>query len=446
MARSSRAFTVSPRVRGPQTRIVLTMYCTLAGGLVTTAHVPSSNAQNACCSAPPLTAEADRSYDPSEKGYHEYVVETLAGINLSRAQEQALFDRWRKGANAAPGIVPDAPDDQPLLLSRLPGTPDTNWIYIYTDEQALRYTNVTLPGHYFHPGTVVNSVVRRGRLTYLRTVGTGTTSRSLRNEILGSLFFKRSQELAVTGLPMRLGLSSSCQCAPKTCDQVGAACGAADVGCGCAADCGACENGLVCGAAAANQCGRPSGTVLCDGSCVANTCDDGRVFDAPSCSCRCAPGLEECGGSCSSPCAPGEVRDTVSCACSAACPDTVPVHWTFQFGSSGWNVVFVPGEFDSLEALMDAVVEASTSEFASSGTYLTYTPVVASLDINPVSFHIVGTGTRPWGEIYAIDGSAGFYYLVQPRCPVGYGNMHTLCEEGTNCTTLCQLVDRAKAC
>jgi hypothetical protein len=45
----------------------------------------------------------------------------------------------------------------------------------------------------------------------------------------------------------------------------------------------------------------PSGTVLCNGTCVANTCPPGQVFDPATCSCGCPTGQVFCGGACHDP-------------------------------------------------------------------------------------------------------------------------------------------------
>src|SRR5437016_3966358 len=168
------------------------------------------------CTPPPMTTAAERNYDPSDPATHLYGVRSLAGYNLSPAQRQALFNKWRNGPNAAPGIAVNTPDLKPVLLAHWPGTPDTNWAYLRTNSAGLSWTNVTLPGHWFDPGKVVNSVVTDSfGFTWLQTVGTGATDRSLYNDVLGSIFFKESQWRAINsfyGLPVtgRFGASGSC--------------------------------------------------------------------------------------------------------------------------------------------------------------------------------------------------------------------------------------------
>jgi RHS repeat-associated protein len=140
------------------------------------------------CTPPPLDTSADRAYDPSENNYHEYDVESLAGYNLTPQQIQRLFDFWRNSVNAAPGAPANTPDYTPVLLGHMPGTPDTNWVYMRTGN--LSWTNVTLPGHRYHPGVVQNSVVTSNGFTWLVSVGTGTTSNGRENMVLGSGIFK----------------------------------------------------------------------------------------------------------------------------------------------------------------------------------------------------------------------------------------------------------------
>jgi RHS repeat-associated protein len=168
------------------------------------------------CTPPPISTLADRTYDPFDPSTHNYQVQSLAGYQMTPAQRQALFNGWRNGLNAAPGIAPNTPDATPVLLANVPFTPDTNWIYLRTNPSNLTWTNVTLPGHYFYPGTVVNSVVTDAAgFTWLVTTGTGATGRWFQNDVLGSAFFKLSQGEAITrfygGGPMvRMGSAGSC--------------------------------------------------------------------------------------------------------------------------------------------------------------------------------------------------------------------------------------------
>jgi hypothetical protein len=52
------------------------------------------------------------------------------------------------------------------------------------------------------------------------------------------------------------GVPNHCACQPKTCDQLGARCGAIDDGCGQMLDCGECPAGQACGARMPNRCDR----------------------------------------------------------------------------------------------------------------------------------------------------------------------------------------------
>ncbi len=166
------------------------------------------------CTPPPLNTDSDTFYDPSDPGARSYFVTTYAGSGLSSSQQQALFNAWRNGPNAAPGIAPNTPDFTPVLLANVPGTPDVNWIYLTTNVANLSWTNVTLPGHYFYPGTVTNAVVTPGNETYLVTVGTGATPRWLQNDVLGSLFCKPSQLETLARFngssAVRIGSAGSC--------------------------------------------------------------------------------------------------------------------------------------------------------------------------------------------------------------------------------------------
>jgi hypothetical protein len=162
-----------------------------------------------------MDSGADRNYDPADSSTHNYIVQSLAGYGLSQSQQQALFNAWRNGPNAAPGIGANVPDFTPTLLANLPGTNDANWIYIRTNPSGLTWTNVTLPGHYFYPGTVVNSVVTDSNgFTWLSSTGTGSAAAWLQNDILGSAFFKASQWEAINRYygsgAQRIGPAGSC--------------------------------------------------------------------------------------------------------------------------------------------------------------------------------------------------------------------------------------------
>lgn len=117
---------------------------------------------------------------------------------LSEVDQQSVYDLWRYGVNAAPGIDAHAPNGTPLLLANLPLTPDANWIYIVPSRTSLSWSNVTLPGHIFYPGTVVNSVeTDQSGITWLVSRGEGTTPNAWLNETLGSAFFLLAQADAV---------------------------------------------------------------------------------------------------------------------------------------------------------------------------------------------------------------------------------------------------------
>ena len=101
-------------------------------------------------------------------------------------------------AISAPGIDANAPDGKQLLLASLDVTPDTNWIFIQSNPTNLSWANVTLAGHIFYPGTVVNSVeTDQSGVTWLVSRGEGTTPNAWLNETLGSAFFQLSQVDAV---------------------------------------------------------------------------------------------------------------------------------------------------------------------------------------------------------------------------------------------------------
>jgi hypothetical protein len=75
---------------------------------------------------------------------------------------------------------------------------NTNWVYMRTDVNNLTWTNVTLPGHRFYPGTVVNFVYTDGSGTsYARSVGTGVTLHAREDVAMGSLWFNMAQRNAV---------------------------------------------------------------------------------------------------------------------------------------------------------------------------------------------------------------------------------------------------------
>jgi RHS repeat-associated protein len=178
---------------------------------ITQQSAPS--AQSNPCLAPPLDTSSNRPYDPSDPSTHLYSVATPAGF-LSADQQQQLLDLWRNGPNAAPGIAPNTPDNTNVLLANLPGTPNTNWIYLTPVSSGLGWVNVTQPGHYFYSGTVTNTVQTLGPVTYLSTVGTGDTSRWLQNDVFGSAFFQASQAEAIAALygapRVRIGSAGGC--------------------------------------------------------------------------------------------------------------------------------------------------------------------------------------------------------------------------------------------
>jgi hypothetical protein len=132
-------------------------------------------------------------------------------VTASLAQQ--LGDLWRNGPNAAPGISPNTPDRTPVLLTNVPLTPDTNWIYIRPTANG--WVNVTLPGHYFYSGTVTNTVTYGNGVATMTSVGTGNTNRWFQNDFLGSAFFSASQgeaEMALFygGPRVRVGFAGSC--------------------------------------------------------------------------------------------------------------------------------------------------------------------------------------------------------------------------------------------
>jgi hypothetical protein len=69
-----------------------------------------------------------------------------------------------------------------------------NWIVITTDRDNLTWTNSTLAGHYFHPGRVVNSLVRGELGWYVRSVGTGVTPHYIQDDWLGEGAFQAMQQ------------------------------------------------------------------------------------------------------------------------------------------------------------------------------------------------------------------------------------------------------------
>jgi RHS repeat-associated protein len=167
--------------------------------------------QSTLCTPPALDTAADRAYDSTDPLTHIYTAETSIR-GLSPALTQRLADLWRNGPNAAPGIAPNTPDFTPTLLTNLPSTPDTNWIYIRPISGG--WVNVTLPGHYFYAGTVTNAVTRANGVTTLLTTGTGNTLRWLQNDTLGATFFKLSQLEAIAALlgapRVRIGTPGTC--------------------------------------------------------------------------------------------------------------------------------------------------------------------------------------------------------------------------------------------
>ena len=150
-----------------------------------------------CNSPPPISDYANRDYVEGEENYHSYEVETLVGYNLSDEEKTTLFNSWRNGPNAAPGIRENASDGVAQRLPRLLYQSNQNWVYLITDEDTLSWKNITLQGHYFDPGTVENSVITKADGgTYLRTFGEGITDRFVQNELLGKAFFKAAQVIA----------------------------------------------------------------------------------------------------------------------------------------------------------------------------------------------------------------------------------------------------------
>jgi RHS repeat-associated protein len=166
------------------------------------------------CQAPPLSTASNITYDPSDPSTHQYFVATPVGV-LSAAKQKQLLDLWRNGPNAAPGIAPNTPDYTNVLLANVPGTPNTNWIYLQPVASGLGWINVTQPGHYFYSGTVTNTVQTWHGITYLSTVGTGNTSRWFQNDVLGDAFFQLSQFEAIAAFygasRTRIGSTASCR-------------------------------------------------------------------------------------------------------------------------------------------------------------------------------------------------------------------------------------------
>jgi RHS repeat-associated protein len=163
------------------------------------------------CPGPVMDTSSDRSYDPNDPSTHLYGVHTSIPA-LSEVDRQRLQDLWRNGPNPAPGIAPNTPDFTPTLLARVPFTPDANWIYIAPLSNG--WENVTLPGHYFYSGVVINTVTTADGYTTLTSIGTGNTSRWFQNDFFGSAFFQSSQMEAVAafyGVPRhRIGFEGSC--------------------------------------------------------------------------------------------------------------------------------------------------------------------------------------------------------------------------------------------
>ncbi len=63
----------------------------------------------------------------------------------------------------------------------------------------------------------------------------------------------------------------------------------------------------------------PTGTVLCGGQCVSTSCSSGKVFNVATCQCEACPaGHEPCGGQCVQSCSGGQVLDPTTCQC--VCP------------------------------------------------------------------------------------------------------------------------------
>ena len=171
------------------------------------------------CAPPAMNRSAERSYRPWESGFHFYGVYTPVGVNMSEAQKNKFFDMWRNGHNPAPGATANAPDNTPLLLAKLPGAPDTNWVYLETNLNDRSWTNYTLPGHQFYPGKVWNGLFDVAAVTFAVSIGTGVGPDSQVNMESGSAFFQASQLAALaaylasqsgTSLNIQLGQSGSC--------------------------------------------------------------------------------------------------------------------------------------------------------------------------------------------------------------------------------------------
>jgi RHS repeat-associated protein len=148
-----------------------------------------------CKNPPVIDTTSDREYDENEENYHDYEVKSLAGWRLTPEQIQGLFDAWRNGPNAAPGAPINTPDYTPVLLGHLPGTADTNWIYMRTGN--LSWTNITLPPHRYFPGVVHNSVVTEDDHTWFVSRGVGVTDHKWENIVLGTMIFKLAHKEAI---------------------------------------------------------------------------------------------------------------------------------------------------------------------------------------------------------------------------------------------------------
>jgi hypothetical protein len=102
-----------------------------------------------------------------------------------------------------------------VLLSKVPFTSDSNWIYIRPLASGEGWVNVTMPGHYFYSGTVTNTVTSANGVTVLTTVGVGNTDRWFQNDTLGYLFFQASQNEAINAFLLhsprrRIGSEGTC--------------------------------------------------------------------------------------------------------------------------------------------------------------------------------------------------------------------------------------------
>jgi hypothetical protein len=147
----------------------------------------------------PVLAQS-QDYSSSDANYHIWTATSVAGVDMSPAQQAALFSTWRNSEWVAPGAPANAPDGEEIDLPvSLHDGPDP--IIIQTNSAQLAWTNYTLPGHDFDPGQVVNSVVTINTsgvsVTYLSSVGTGIGPLGTVNGVIGPAFFGASQQAAI---------------------------------------------------------------------------------------------------------------------------------------------------------------------------------------------------------------------------------------------------------